>query len=485
MAERIGVVIPTRGVVFTEVVQGVVDNCSGRDWFLLTTIDQGLPDCMNSLVRDAIAKGADWVWVVEEDTVPPPGVLALLLADGGDFVACDYPVGNGHTCFGFDPSDTREVLWTGFGCTLIRADVFARVPEPWFECNRNMVVVQRDGLAYFTADKRTVNHRGGHDLSFCEKLKTAGVAIHGLRDLEARHLKMHGWNTAPTNKACHDIRPVPAIVNKWPAYVDEATCSVVIPCYKQAEYLAEAIESALAQTRPCEVIVVDDGSPDDAAKVAERYPVTLVRQKNKGLAAARNAGIRAATGTHILPLDADDRLHPECVADMLRASRSGLVRARAHLFGDVERDWLPGGDLSVAGCMRANVAASCSLFPKAAWTAVGGYDESMTEGYEDWDLHVRLLAAGYPLATVRDVRWYYRRHGRTMVVDANAKHDEIVAYMRAKWERLGLIAKAPERTRKLGVPVEWRGQSYPAGTRLPVSTLLAMKADGVIAGHGL
>lgn len=429
-------------------MQSVAENCAGKDWRLLTTTDEGLPDCMTILVEQALATDATHVWIVEEDTVPPPGVLDKLLAADVDYIACDYPVGRSHTCFGLDDDG---LLWTGFGCTLIRADVFERIPRPWFECNRNMVVCHRDGLDYFTADKRTVNHRGGHDLSFAEKLKAAGIERHGLFGVECRHLKMKAFNTAPTNKACHDIQALPEIVDKWHVYLERPTCTIVIPCFNYGQYLTDAIESALAQTYPCEIIVVDDGSTDDTAEVAERYPVTLIRRPNMGLPAARNAGIRAAKSTHILPLDADDKLAPECVERMLSSSRNAIVRSCARLFGDVDRTWMPGGGLALANFVEANRAASCSLFPRAAWEAAGGYDESMRDGYEGWDLWVRLIHAGVLVATVSEVSWFYRKHGASMVTHSNANYDELVAGMRAKWERLGIPCGDQRHSRRTGI----------------------------------
>lgn len=431
---RIAVCIPTRGVVFTEVMRGVVSNTTGKDWTLLTTTDQGLPDCMNQLVEAALASGAEWLWVVEEDTAPPAGVLDRLLAEDADYIACDYPVGDSHTCFGFD---AKGILWTGLGCTLIRADVLRKMPRPWFECNANMTIVHRHELDVFTHDPSTVvNKRGGHDLSFCAKLRKMGVEIRGLEHAECRHLKLDRWNTDGSNSACHTIHAVPAVRDKWPAYLEKPTVAIIIPCYNYAEFLAEAIESALAQTVPCEVIVVDDGSTDGSAKVAARYPVKLVRQKNKGLPAARNAGIVKATGTHVLPLDADDTLHPDCVEKMLTANVGMIVRGLWNWNGRAQR--LPP-DVSLGAWMDSNRTACTTLFPRAAWAKVGGFDEAMRDGYEDWDFWVRLVAAGYGVATIDEQLFDYRYHGDSMVKNSHSKRDEIKAYMHAKWERLGIV----------------------------------------------
>src|SRR5215472_8988709 len=96
--------------------------------------------------------------------------------------------------------------------------------------------------------------------------------------------------------------------------------SIVITTYNHAQFLAEAIESTLAQAPlPDEVIVVDDGSTDDPGAVVARYPnIKLIRHPNQGLAAARNTGWRAARGRYVVFLDADDRLLPEALASNLR-----------------------------------------------------------------------------------------------------------------------------------------------------------------------
>ena len=94
--------------------------------------------------------------------------------------------------------------------------------------------------------------------------------------------------------------------------------SIIIPAYNYARYIGEAVNSALAQSYPdCEVIVVNDGSTDDTKKILELYydGITVVEQENKGLPAARNAGVRASNGDYICFLDADDMLLPEKIKE--------------------------------------------------------------------------------------------------------------------------------------------------------------------------
>ena len=88
--------------------------------------------------------------------------------------------------------------------------------------------------------------------------------------------------------------------------------SVVIPCWNQARFLGEAIQSVLRQTYGnTEIIVVDDGSSDETSIVARSFPgVRCIGQKNGGLASARNTGLSASRGDYVIFLDADDRLLP-------------------------------------------------------------------------------------------------------------------------------------------------------------------------------
>ena len=131
--------------------------------------------------------------------------------------------------------------------------------------------------------------------------------------------------------------------------------SVVMPCYNQARFLPEAVASVVAQTMPdWELLIVDDGSPDDTAVVAQRLiaahagrRITLIRQPNSGPGASRNAAIRQARGAYILPLDADDTVAPTMLADtmavleaLLTVIPQELSRGNIVELGDFGNFWL-------------------------------------------------------------------------------------------------------------------------------------------------
>ena len=113
--------------------------------------------------------------------------------------------------------------------------------------------------------------------------------------------------------------------------------SIVIPCYNQASFLSEAICSALHQSHSAiEVIVVDDGSTDATSSVAKSYSqVRYVRQANRGVTAARNAGLQMSCGTYVIFLDADDRLLPHAVETGVKSLQTNPNYALA--FGTFHR----------------------------------------------------------------------------------------------------------------------------------------------------
>ncbi len=125
------------------------------------------------------------------------------------------------------------------------------------------------------------------------------------------------------------------------------TIAIIIPAYNAAPWIAEAIESALAQTLPATaVVVVDDGSTDDTAAIAGKYSdgVTLIRQANAGVSVARNHGAAQVSAEWMLFLDSDDRLCPDALTQLAaeaEAGTTGVVYGDTESFGDIDRPRQP------------------------------------------------------------------------------------------------------------------------------------------------
>lgn len=208
--------------------------------------------------------------------------------------------------------------------------------------------------------------------------------------------------------------------------------SIIIPCYNQAHFLPDAIKSALAQTyHGIEIIVVNDGSTDNTSEVAGQFPVKLIEQENKGLAAARNAGIKAASGEWILPLDADDKIHASFISKTI--GKGDIVATLVETFGKEHRLWKFGRDQPFhSDFLKMNQMAYCCLYKKEIWEVVGGYDIDMKDGYEDWDFWIRATREGYKVHRVMEFLFHYRRAGNTLYNHAYENHNNILAYMDGK-----------------------------------------------------
>jgi SAM-dependent methyltransferase len=209
------------------------------------------------------------------------------------------------------------------------------------------------------------------------------------------------------------------------ARADGPLVSIVVTTYNHARFLAESLESALAQTeRSTEVIVVDDGSQDDPAAVVATFPeVRLIRQPNRGLAAARNTGWRAARGRYVVFLDADDRLLSHALAVNLR--RFARRRECAFVYGGyefIDADGRPlatpepvdVGDDPYAAFLEGNRVGmhATVMYRRECLAAAGGFDPALP-ACEDYDLYLR-LARDHPVASGPECLAQYRWHGENM-----------------------------------------------------------------------
>lgn len=192
-------------------------------------------------------------------------------------------------------------------------------------------------------------------------------------------------------------------------------------------YLDECINSVLSQSfTQWECIIVDDGSTDDTKKIAKKWVdqyenIFYYQNENNGLSYSRNFGIQKAIGTYILPLDADDTINPLYLEKALERIRqnsfTGIVYCKAMKFGAVNKDWnLP--EYTYELFLIANSIFCTALFSKSDWETIGGYDESMKSGYEDWEFWIRLISeTKKEVVRLEYVGFNYRIKETSMVMD--------------------------------------------------------------------
>lgn len=208
--------------------------------------------------------------------------------------------------------------------------------------------------------------------------------------------------------------------------------SICIPCYQQAQYLPEAVESALKQTyQDTEIIIVNDGSPDTTKEIADSYAakhpskVKVIHLVNKGLAAARNAGIMNMRGKYFLPLDADDILLENCVAELVRvasATDADVVAPSFQTFGLAQGTVTLMAAPTLADFRVANRVGYFSMIKRSVLQEVGGYSTRMDKGYEDYALWFDLLTRGKKFVTVPQPLVLYRTKADSMWHDAKNNH---------------------------------------------------------------
>jgi glycosyltransferase involved in cell wall biosynthesis len=178
--------------------------------------------------------------------------------------------------------------------------------------------------------------------------------------------------------------------------------SVIIPSYNHARFLGAAIDSALEQTYPnIEVVVVDDGSSDNSVEVALAYGerIRLIQQLNSGVSAARNNGIRFSTGSILAMLDADDVMHPTCIADRIRAMiedpEVGIVAGAFQLvdenlvpFDRQSQHFLPSVNRESA--YHYMNSPNIGLLIRRRAIELCGYYDPLLKAAEDWDCQIRI-----------------------------------------------------------------------------------------------
>ncbi|MEO6071314.1 MAG: glycosyltransferase family A protein [Chitinophagaceae bacterium] len=193
--------------------------------------------------------------------------------------------------------------------------------------------------------------------------------------------------------------------------------SVVIPCYNDGRYLPETIEKLKLQTfQNFEIIVVNDGSTDketlEVLANLEAAEITVLHQENGRMSSARNSGVKSAKGQFIAALDADDWYHPtffeKALARLEMDENTAVVTSYIQLFGEVKKVAKPRGG-NEYNFLFSNQCPACAMVRKRCWVAVGGYDEAMVNGYEDWEFYIRITQQGWTIAVLPEKLLFYRQ----------------------------------------------------------------------------
>jgi glycosyltransferase involved in cell wall biosynthesis len=213
--------------------------------------------------------------------------------------------------------------------------------------------------------------------------------------------------------------------------------SVIIPCFNSARYLRETVESIWAQTyQDIEIILIDDGSTDETSMLIfelinteNKCQMQIMYQTNAGVAAARNSGIALAQGEYILPLDADDLIHPSMLADCLSIFNSQndvlLVYTDRQDFGD-NAQYRDAGIFELARLKYFNQISYCGLYRKCLWGELGGY-KSNVSGFDDWDFWIAAALNGAKAYHLPKAYLLHRRHKDSQFWHLLSRYEELYA----------------------------------------------------------
>jgi GT2 family glycosyltransferase len=243
--------------------------------------------------------------------------------------------------------------------------------------------------------------------------------------------------------------------------------SVVCCSYNGARFIGDCLEGLVRQDYPdFEVIVIDDGSTDDTAAIASRYDVRLIRQENKGLSAARNEGMRQATGEISAYIDDDAWPDPDWLRYIawtyLKGGHDGAGGPNLPPPGDGVMAELvalaPGGPNHVllTDTVAEHVPGCNSTYRTEALRAIGGYDTRFRTAGDDVDVGWRIQENGGTIGfSAGAMVWHHRRTTAKGYLKQQRGYGFAEALLEQKW---------PSRFNRLG-HITWPGQLYGPGAR--------------------
>lgn len=221
---------------------------------------------------------------------------------------------------------------------------------------------------------------------------------------------------------------------------------IVVPCFNDGEYLLEALSGLGSERSKGEgVLIVNDGSTDthtlDVLAGLRMRGFRVIDQENRGLSAARNVGWRASTAPYVLFLDADNKVDPvllsRAAAELDQDPSLAVVYADKLEFGGRE-GLVEQPEVTLGHLLIGNSIDACAVVRREVLAALGGYDERMRDGYEDWELWIRMMSLGHGFRRIPEPLFSYRVREGSLVSRASQPdiRASIVAYVARKHEAL-------------------------------------------------
>lgn len=170
---KIGVLIPSRGLIFAETIKSVLANLWGYEYEIEVITGHNIPTCFNVGVTKLLAKQVTHIWIVEEDMFIPRGTLDELVSLESDIALCDYP--DKRTGKPFGKYINTEFQYAGIGCVLIRVGVFSKMEFPYFR--KALYQTGDDDLPKFVKFREAGDGYGGHDVHFYQEAKRLKLSI--------------------------------------------------------------------------------------------------------------------------------------------------------------------------------------------------------------------------------------------------------------------------------------------------------------------
>lgn len=220
--------------------------------------------------------------------------------------------------------------------------------------------------------------------------------------------------------------------------------SIIVPCYNQAKYLDECLQSLLKQTYSnWECLIVNDGSRDNTEEIALIWKAKdprfiYISKENGGVSSARNLGIEKAVSDYILPLDADDKFDSTFIEKALKILLNnpdvGIVSCWGIFFTeDKKLNEYRSNAKSISDLLFCNgVNMGFSIFSKESWEKAGKYDDDSRNGYEDWEFLLRVSALGRKVYIIQEVLFFYRQNLVSRRKEMNRRDNENKKYIYIK-----------------------------------------------------